>query len=245
MDKALYTVMTGASATLRAQGTVAHNLANASTVGFKAGFVATDTFKVPGTGLPTRIDAVPRADGFDAAPGSILNTGGALDVALHDGVWMAVQAPDGSEAYTRAGELRISAEGMLTTASGALVLGDGGPISLPPYEQVQIGGDGTLSIQPLGQGPQTLAIVGRLKLVQVESPAQLSRGEDGLMRANAELPPATGTALTAGALENSNVDRAGGLVRRMGLWRNFERQVKVMKDVEDNARSANSLLRLA
>lgn len=245
MDKALYTAMTGASATLRAQATVAHNLANVSTTGFKAGFVATEAFKVPGAGLPTRVDAVPRADGVNTAPGAVLGTGGALDVALHDGVWLAVQAPDGSEAYTRAGELRVSAEGMLTTASGALVLGDGGPISLPPYEQVQIGGDGTVSIQPLGQGPNTLATVGRLKLVLVDSPAALQRGEDGLMRATGELAPATGTALTSGALEGSNVEATTALVQMIELSRQFELQVKVIKDVEENARSANTLLRMS
>ena len=244
MDKALYTVMTGASATLRAQGTVAHNLANLSTTGFKAGVVATDTFKVPGAGLPTRVDAMPRADGVDASAGAVSVTGGALDVALGDGVWLGVQGADGTPAYTRAGELRVSAEGLLTTLTGKLVLGDGGPISLPPYQQLLIGGDGTVSIQPLGQGPETQAQVGRLKLVRVDSPAALSRGDDGLMRANAELPPATGQALTSGALESSNVNGPAALVQMIELARQFELQVKVMKDVEDNARASATLMRM-
>ena len=244
MDKALYTAMTGARATLRAQGTVAHNLANMSTAGFKAGTTSTETFKVPGAGLPTRIDAMPARDGVDHSVGAISATGGTLDVALHDGVWLAVQAPDGSEAYTRAGELKISADGLLTTAGGQIVLGDGGPVSLPPAQSLQIGGDGTVSIQPLGQGPETLAQVGTLKLMRVDSPAALYRGDDGLMRANGELERATGPSLTAGALESSNVNGPAALVQMIELARQFELQVKVMKDVEENARASSTLMRM-
>ncbi|MFN3843167.1 MAG: flagellar basal body rod protein FlgF [Rehaibacterium terrae] len=245
MDKSLYVAMSGASASLRAQATVAHNLANANTVGFKAAHVATEAFRIPGEGLPSRVAAVPAQAGFDARAGAVMTTGGALDVALHENVWLAVQDRAGGVAYTRAGELRLSPNGMLTTVHGHPVLGENGPITVPPHERLTIGNDGTLSIQPQGQGADTLAVIGRMQLVRAEAPNALARGEDGLMRAAGEpLPPAAGSALTPGALEGSNVDTAGMLVQMIQLSRQFEMQVKLLKAGEDNARASTSLMRM-
>lgn len=245
MDKGLYVAMTGAQATLRAQAAVANNIANKDTVGFKAERVATETFQVPGIGLPTRIDAVGARLGYDASMGPIMATGGSLDIALHEGVWLGVQGPEGEEAWTRAGELRVSSNGFLQTASGLPVMGENGPLAIPPHERLHIGGDGTISVQPLGQGPETLATVGRLRLGQVDDPALLQRGVDGLMRATDPLPPAAGNVLTSGALEGSNVDAASMLVEMINLSRQFEMQVKVLKTGEETARASASLLRLS
>jgi flagellar basal-body rod protein FlgF len=243
MDKALYTIMTGAGATLRAQATVANNLANVNTVGFKAERVGTEPFQVPGQGLATRIDAVQRAPGFDASPGPVITTGNELDIALHPGVWLAVQARDGTQAYTRSGELRLTANGQLTTASGLPVLGDNGPVAIPPNAKLDIAGDGTISIQPLGQGPETVATVGRLGLFRAEQPNTLKRREDGLMQSDPPLPPAAGTALTVGALEGSNVNSAQTLVEMIALSRQFEMQVKLIHSGDQLAQSSTSLLR--
>lgn len=245
MDKGLYVAMSGASATLRAQATVAHNLANADTVGFKAGHVATEAFRIPGAGLPTRVGAVPHAaGGFNASAGPLRTTGGALDVALDENVWLAVQGADGREAYTRAGELRLSPNGVLTTVSGHPVLGENGPLVVPPHENLTIGADGTVSIQPQAQQANTLAMVGRMKLVKVDDPTQLARGEDGLMRAAGALPPAAGDVLVSGALEGSNVDAPAMLVQMIELSRQFEMQVKVLKTGEENSRASTALMRL-
>ena len=244
MDKGLYVAMTGAQATLRSQAAVANNLANKDTAGFKSERVSTDTFVIPGAGLPTRVDAVPTAAGIDDSSGPVLVTGNDLDVALRDGVWLAVQARDGQEAYTRGGELRGTPDGVLTTAAGRPVLGDGGPITVPPNEKVTIGGDGTVTVRPLGKGPETMATVGRLRLVQATAHEQLVRGEDGLMRAKTPPERATGNAVTSGAIEGSNVDTAGSLVQMIELSRQFEMQVKVLRNGEEMARSSASLLRL-
>lgn len=245
MDKGLYVAMSGASASLRAQATVAHNLANANTVGFKAAQATTEAFRIPGEGLPSRVAAVPAHVGFDAGAGAVMTTGGSLDVALHENVWLAVQDRDGGTAYTRAGELRLSANGMLTTVGGHPVLGENGPITVPPHERLTIGNDGTISIQPQGQGADTLVIFGRMQLVSADAPGALRRGEDGLMRAaDGELPRVAGNALTPGALEGSNVDTAGMLVRMIELSRQFEMQVKMLKTGEENARASASLMRL-
>jgi flagellar basal-body rod protein FlgF len=246
MDKALYTAMTGAAALLRSQAAVSHNLANVSTHGFKAELVHTEPFKVPGTGLPTRIDVREAKVGFNASTGPLQNTGNELDVALHEGVWLAVLDQAGNEAYTRTGELRLGGNGQLTTASGYPVLGANGPIGVPPREKLLIGADGAISIVPEGQTPQTLAEVARLKLVRPDQ-TQLARSPDGLFRLPdaAEAPPAVGVALTSGALEGSNVSAAGALVQMIELQRRFEAQVKLMKTTDENARLSASLMRLS
>lgn len=246
MDKALYTAMTGASASLRSTAAVAHNLANVSTVGFKAELVGTEVFQVPSkTALPTRFDAVPRNQGFDASQGTLQVTGNELDIALHEGVWLAIQDRNGEEAYTRAGELRVNPNGLLTTVDGKTVLGPNGPVSLPPRQNVLIAADGGLSIVPQGSGPETLAQVGQLKLVK-PPPGGLERGEDGLFRRRGQdpFPPTTGVALTSGALESSNVQATSALVQLIELQRMYETQVKVIKSAEENARSSTSLMRL-
>ena len=247
MDKALYTAMTGAQAIMRSQAAVSHNLANVSTVGFKAELVSTQPYQVPSkTALPTRFDAVEARVGFDASVGPLQNTGNPLDLALHEGVWMAVQDDKGQEAYTRAGELRIGSNGQLTTADGRAVLGNNGPIAVPPREQLLIGADGGISIVPQGQTPQTLAEVARIKLIRPE-PGRLDRGPDGLFRLSdpRPAPPAAGVALTSGALEGSNVSAAGSLVQMIELQRQFEAAVKVIKSTEENARLSASLMRLS
>lgn len=244
MDKGLYVAMSGAQATLRAQAAVANNLANKETIGFKAERVNTEAFQIPGAGLPTRVDALTAAPGYDASAGPLLSTGNDLDIALREGVWLGVTAADGSEAYTRSGELRLTPNGFLTTAAGHPVMGESGPLSIPPHAKLNIGNDGTVSIQPLGQGPETIALVGRLRLAQTDTPDQLLRGQDGLMRAPTALPQATGSTVTTGVLEGSNVDTAGTLVQMIELSRAFEMQVKVLRSGEEMARSSASLMRL-
>lgn len=247
MDKALYVAMTGARATLQAQGTVSHNLANADTAGFKAALANTEAFQVRGQGHASRTAAMHIDQGFDARAGAQRITGNPLDVSLQAERWLAVQAPDGGEAYTRAGNLSLTPNGQLVTAGGRPLLDQAGnPIALPPHQALEIGQDGTISIVPLGEGADTMAIVGRLKVVEA-APERLARGLDGLMRNTDPQQPlaqAPGPVMTTGALEQSNVDAAGALVQMIQLQRQFEMQVKVIQRGDDNAQAANSLLRL-
>lgn len=247
MDKALYVAMTGARASLQAQGTVAQNLANADTKGFKAQLAATEAFKIPGEGFPSRVDAMLIQPGFDSRAGTQMVTGRTLDLSLRENNWLAVQAADGSQAYTRNGELAITANGMLVTANGHPVLDEAGnPMAVPPAQSIDIGNDGTVSIIPQGEGPQTMAIVGRMRVVDAQ-PEQLTRGGDGLMRLadpQTVLPQAGGNSLSTGMLEGSNVDAAGALVQMIQLQRQFEMQVKVIRTGDDMAQSSNQLLRL-
>ncbi|MDC8012846.1 flagellar basal body rod protein FlgF [Tahibacter soli] len=245
MDKGIYVAMTGAAATLKAQTAVSHNLANIDTAGFKAMLVRTDPYYVdPTPGAASRVDATSAIGGVDTSSGPLIQTGGALDVALAPDRWLAVQDSAGNEAYTRAGDLTLTPNGILTTASGRPVLGASGPLTLPPHASVSVGADGTVSIVPQGEAPDAQAVIGRLRVVDASAVA-LERGEDGLMRAPAgtTLEPAAGKVLTSGAIEGSNVGAAQSLVTMIALSRQFEMQVRVLQTSDENARSANSLLR--
>lgn len=248
MDKALYVAMTGARASLQAQGTVSQNLANVDTNGFKAALANTQAMPIRGDGFASRVNAMHIDQGFDASVGSQKVTGNPLDVSLQPDTWLAVQSSDGTEAYTRGGELSLTPNGQLVTASGRAVLDENGnPMTIPPHQSMEIGSDGTVSITPLGESAATQANVGRLRVVQATS-SQLTRGLDGLMRNTDPTQPfaqAQGKSVNSGSLEGSNVDAAGALVQMIQLQRQFEMQVKVIKHGDENAQSANTLLRMS
>ncbi|MBT8099562.1 MAG: flagellar basal-body rod protein FlgF [Gammaproteobacteria bacterium] len=245
MDEMIYIAMTGAKQTEYAQTINSNNLANLSTTGFRADLHAFSSAAIDGPGVESRINAVADTYGTDFSQGAVSNTGRKLDVAVQGEGFIAVQAPDGSEAYTRAGDLRIEAGGLLTTGAGHLVIGDGGPVAIPPHSSLLVGGDGTISIQPLGQGPETLSIVDRIKLVNPDL-ATLSKGSDGLLYlADGEVAAAdANVSIMAGALEGSNVNIAKTLVNMIELARQYEMQINVIKNSEENADTSAQLMRL-
>jgi flagellar basal-body rod protein FlgF len=243
MDRSVYIAMTGATQTMRAQEAVSHNLANASTVGFKSELSAFQSVPVLGQGAATRINAVAQGVGQDVTQGSIQHTGRSLDVAVNGPGWIAVQAPDGSEGYTRAGDLQLDADGNLTDNRGNPVMGSGGPVTIPDSASITIGKDGTISTVPMGQGPSTIAAVGQLKLVNPD-PSQMSEGADGLMHMNdGSTADADSTVtVTGGALEASNVNPSSELVKMISLSRQYEMQVRSIKTAEDDADDSSKLL---
>jgi flagellar basal-body rod protein FlgF len=246
MDKMLYVAMTGAKQVMQAQAVNNHNLANVSTQGFRADLHRFSTFAVQGPGFATRANAVAEDVGFDMDSGMLLKTGRELDVAVQGKGWIAVQTPDGSEAYTRAGNLRVSATDVLETVTGYAVIGDGGPISVPPSNQVSIGADGTVSIVPQGLGPATLASIARIKLVNPD-PAQLVKGGDGLIRMKdgSSAPADASVQLVSGTLESSNVNASQALVTMIELSRMFDLQVRAMTTAERAADNATRMLAIA
>src|SRR6056297_3153304 len=181
MDDLVYVAMTGAKQTELAQSVNSHNLANASTTGFRADLHAFSALPIQGFGEPTRVNAVAENYGTDYRQGATMSTGRDLDVAVQGEGFIAVQAPDGSEAYTRAGDLRVISVGAVTNDTRHPVMGNGGPVAVPPHASITVGADGTISIRPLGQGPETLATVDRIKLVRPDT-EQLEKGADGLLR---------------------------------------------------------------
>lgn len=245
MDRMLYVAMTGARETLRAQTANNHNLANASTTGFRADLSAFQARHVAGDGHHSRVYATASTTGFDATSGTLVPTGRDLDVAVQGEGYIAVMGQDGREAYTRAGDLRIDAAGQLLTGTGLAVLGDAGPIAVPPHASLAIGGDGTISIVPLGQGPETRAEIGRIKLVN-PAEADMTKDADGLLRLKdgSDAPADAATQLVSGVLETSNVNVADSLVNMIELSRRFDLQVRAMKTAEDNGAAAARLLSL-
>ena len=245
MDEMIYLAMTGARQTEYAQTINSNNLANVSTTGFRADLHSFSSIPIEGPGVDARINAVVDSYGSDLSQGPINNTGRALDVAIRGEGFLTVQAPDGSEAYTRAGDLHVEAGGLLTTGAGHLVIGDGGPVAIPPNSSLLIGGDGTISVQPLGQGPETLAIVDRIKLVR-PGLTNLQKGDDGLlhMKDGSEADADASVSLLSGSLEQSNVNVAKTLVNMIELARQYEMQINVIKASEENADAAASMMRL-
>ena len=119
MDRMIYLSMSGAKATLQRQDVLANNLANVSTTGFRAELAAFRAVPVQGSGASTRVYALETTTGHSDAPGAVTATGRNLDVAMQGNAWLAVQALDGTEAYTRAGSLDVAADGTLVTRGGA------------------------------------------------------------------------------------------------------------------------------
>ena len=247
MDRMLYIAMSTAKQNMQAQATNSNNLANVSTTGFRADLEQMRSMPVFGDGMPTRAYAMNERHAIDFSQGPIMTTGRDLDIAVRGEGWIAVQSPDGSEAYTRAGDLHIEETGMLTNGSGHPILGDNGqPIVLPPAEKIEIGSDGSVSIRPMGQAAGELAMVNRIKLVNPPA-VELTKGEDGLIRL-AEGGPAPADAevrLVAGSLEGSNVSAVEAMVKMIELQRQYEMQIKMMKTAKDNDAATDQMLRIS
>ncbi len=239
MDRMIYLSMSGAKAMMQRQDTLANNLANVSTPGFRAELQAFRAVPVEGSGASTRVYALDSTPGYDASPGVISNTGRNLDVAVKGNSWLSVQSLDGTEAYTRGGALDITNEGTLVTRSGLPVLGDGGPINVPANSEVSIGGDGTISVKSGTTGLTTA--VGRLKLVTPE--AALTRGDDGLFRSpDGDLDADANARVQDGALEGSNVSAVETMVSMITAARQFEAQMRMLQTAEADDKSAAQLL---
>ena len=248
MDRMLYLAMSTAKQTMQAQAVNSNNLANASTTGFKADLEQFRSMPVYGPGMPSRVYAMSERPATDFTVGSFNTTGRDLDVAIRGEGWIAVQSKDGSEAYTRAGDLRVDATGLLTTGAGHPVIGNnGGPIVVPPAESIEIGADGTISIRPVGQAPNTLAEVDRIKLVNPAND-EITKGKDGLIRLKQEgetAVPDVAVQLVSGALEGSNVNTVEAMVKMIELQRQYEMQVQMMKTAKENDAAGSSIMKLA
>lgn len=244
MDRMIYVAMTGAREAMRAQTVVAHNIANATTTGFREVRRAVDSAAVPGPGLATRVNPISLPDAWNPNVGSMMHTGRDLDIAIQGQGWIAVQDATGAEAYTRAGNLRINAGGLLETAAGELVKGSGGPISIPAFQQLYIGNDGQISIVPQGQSPNAIAVVDRIRLVNPPAQEMMPSG-NGLFRMidGSEAPADSAVNIASGELESSNVNTTAALVEMIELSRAYEMQVRAMHAADENAAASARLMR--
>ena len=247
MDRSLYIAMSGAKQTLLAQNSNANNLANIQTTGFKSDLEWFRSRPVSGAGYPTRVYAMIEKPGTDFSLGIMQTTGRDLDVAINGEGLIAVQGEDGKEAYTRAGDLRITPEGFLRTGNGLQITGQNGPITVPPSEKLTIGSDGTISIVPMGAGnATTLQVLDRIKLVKPEMNDMEKMGDGLLHPKNGKpLEASADVSLTQGVLEGSNVNGINAMVGMIELARNFELQTKVMKNVDENSAASAKLMQMA
>jgi flagellar basal-body rod protein FlgF len=243
MDKLIYTAMTGASQSLSQQAAVAHNLANATSTGYRAEEHRLRAVPIQSGALPTRAFVVDASVSNDYTPGPVQQTGRTLDLAVQGQGWIALAAPDGSEAYTRNGSLQVDANGVLQTRSGIPVQGDGGPISIPPDNEITIAADGTITVLQKSGARNNPSPIGRVKLV--DPPEQdLVRGSDGLFRLRDGGTGATDdkVRIASGYLEGSNVNVVEEMVTMISLSRQFEMQMQMLRNAEQNDKAATRLL---
>lgn len=268
MDKMVYVAMSGAKSVMTRQATNNNNLANIATTGFREDLDASIDVPAPNRNMPTRVYSAVRPSGINGSAGDIINTGRNLDIAIEGDGMIAVANPDGSEAYTRSGNLRISPTGLLETSDGFPVMGNNGPITISPYETLEIAEDGTITIQPAGDPPGTRVELDRIKLVNPDT-RDLERNENGLLNVrptltrittiNAqtgeftpedqaivevapELEADANVQVLSGALETSNVNPARAMIMMVELSRVFELQLKLIKTAEDNDATMNKVL---
>ncbi|GAA5183919.1 flagellar basal-body rod protein FlgF [Niveibacterium umoris] len=243
MDRAIYTAMTGAKSTLLQQAAVGHNLSNATTDGFRTEMHRLRAVPVLSPAQPSRAFVVDASVASDFTPGALQQTGRPLDVALHGKGWFALQMPDGSEAYTRAGRFEVDANGQLVNERGLQVQGEGGPIALPPDNRYEIAADGTISAIPRTGSRNAAEVVGRLKLVNPDE-ASLKRGDDGYFRlANGQqADPDANVRVAGGYVEASNVNVVEQMVNMISLAKHFELQTRMISSLDTNAKTADQVL---
>ena len=245
MDRLVNTALTAMRGAMARQASIANNLANANTVGFRAEIANAETRWIQGESFDTRAQASEQVIAADMAQGAVTETGNPLDVALDGDALLTVQATDGSEAYTRRGDLKVSDSGLLTTGDGLPVLGEGGPVILPQMDSVSIAQDGSIWGVPQGGDPANPQQVDKLKLVNA-SGSSVAKGNDGLFREvnGGALPSDPLATVTSGSLEGSNVNSTQALIDMIEASRAWETQVKMIDTAKQLDDGGASLMRL-
>ncbi len=247
MDRLVYTALSGLKGQMDAQATIANNIANASTIGFRADRVNFERLMIKGDGHNSRLPSAETVVDMDRRAGTVVQTGRDLDLAITGDNWLAVQTADGSEAYTRRGDLRIAPSGVLETGDGFPVMGSGGPITVPPYDKIMIAEDGTLSIIPPGADPAAPPqVIDQLKLVSDQG-SKTVKGLDNLLhvRGGGVLPADLEARVQTGSLEQSNVNLTQALVDMIENQRSYEVQANLLREAKNMDESSASLMRVS
>lgn len=245
MDRLVHTSLSALRGAMARQAATANNLANVNTVGFRGEMAAARVLWVRGDSLGARAVATEEVSGADMRAGTVTETGRNLDVAVENDALLTVQAPNGDEAYTRRGDLQLSDTGLLTTGDGNPVLGEQGPITVPPADSVKIEGDGAVWIVPTGGDPSQPQLVDRLKIASPVG-SDVVKGVDGLFRVRdgGVLPADPQGRLVSGSLEGSNVEATKALVDMIDASRAWETQLKLITTAREIDGSAADLMRL-
>ena len=219
MSYGLYAAFLGMRSRQRTLDTQANNIANASTVGFKAErllYRSIEANRKADASQQSLATGVLTSNQTDFTQGSIQDTGRSLDISIRGDAFLQIQTADGTR-YTRAGNLTLDAAGQLVTLNGDLVVGKKGPITLPKGKEITIGRDGSLSSD--GNAFE------KLKLVRFDNPVT------ALKKAGSTMFSATGTEepkdnatseVLQGTLEKSNVNSVSEMVKMINNNREFE-----------------------
>jgi len=240
MERLIYTAVSGAELNQTALRVSANNLANVNTPGFKADIEQAQAMMIAGDGFRTRYQAQLLPVFTNLANGPVQQTGRDLDIVLSDGGFLAIADANGNEAYTRAGNLQVDADGRLML-NGYAVQGEQGDIVLPEFGDIDISSDGTINLLPIGGG--VIAQESRLKMVSVGNDT-LVKGLDGLLRPQQQeqLPADLAITLRTGVLEGANVNAVEEMVNTMNISRQFEMNIRMMKTADELAVAGNKLV---
>jgi flagellar basal-body rod protein FlgF len=244
MDRSLYISANAAKQSMTAIQVNNSNLANVNSTGFKEDLIRFDMQAVPEPNH-SRMYTQVGSNGNDFSAGSLITTNRELDHAIQGDGFFVVKNKDGSEAYTRAGNFQVSSSGALMTQQGNIVMGNNGPVTLPPYQKLEITADGTINVLLTGDTTNTLSTLDRIKLVN-PSKSDLSKGEDGLFYlADGQSAPADSKVrVMSGTLESSNVNTVHSLVKMIDLSRFYESQVNMMKTIQKTGEASSQILQI-
>jgi flagellar basal-body rod protein FlgF len=252
MDKLAYTALSAMQSQSVVRAAITNELANVSTIGFKKSFqIASSAVKIDGPGHESRYQpGLQINDVINLSPGTPMSTGRSLDVAMNDQTVLAVQSAEGDIAFTRRGDLKVSPTGVLENAEGELVMGEGGPITVPVGNLITVSPDGTVFAQ-LPTDPEAAAIaIGQLMLRDA-SQTELVRRTDGLFEPREaalkgqDFP--TGpkpVSVSPGMLEGSNVNPVATMVKMLDFSRQFEMQLKLVKETQSIDEAGSTMMRI-
>ncbi|HSU97647.1 MAG TPA: flagellar basal-body rod protein FlgG [Gemmatimonadaceae bacterium] len=264
MDPALHTAATGMQAQQTRTDVIANNLANVNTTGFKrsrahfedllyqtlqgpATLGSRDTEQLPAiqVGLGTRLTAVQRID----SQGSLEQTSRPLDLAIQGEGYFEVQMPNGNTAYTRDGSLQVSDQGVLVTGQGYAIQP---PIRVPKEAtSITISSTGVVTANGLTTAAGGTQELGRIELARFPNSSGLeSMGQNLFSETTSSGEPIRGLptengngSIAQGYLESSNVEIVTEMVDMITAQRAYEINSKAIKNSEDMAQTANSLMR--
>jgi len=246
MDRLIFTAFSGLDASMVRQRVIASNMANAQTVGFRAEMLTFTPITIKGDGLEARAMSQAAVPGASMEDGSLTETGKPLDIAMTGDTFLALQGTDGGEAYTRRGDLSVSPSGLLVNGDSRPVLGEGGPITIPPGGQVSIAPDGGVLVSDPASPDAPPNRIERIKLVSTTG-VRMGKGLDGLFRAPAGgvLPPDPEARVITGTLEQSNVNPSDVLVQMVEAQRLFDIRTKLISTAKDLDEGSAALMRMS
>jgi flagellar basal-body rod protein FlgF len=245
MDRLIFTAASGMTAAMTRQRAIASNLSNAQTIGFRAETLESTPMTLDGAQLQARAMNQTQVRGASMRPGPIVQTGNALDVALQGDAMLAVQTADGGEGYTKRGDLSVSPTGVLQNGEGLPVLGQGGPITLPPGAKVTISEDGSLMVANPAAPDEPPAAVDKLKLGNWRG-SRIEKDLTGVFRVpnGGVLPVDDQARVVPGALEQSNVQPTEVLVEMVEAQRMFDLRTKLISTARELDEGGASLMRI-